>query len=650
MNKSIIYITIVTAILLISTANLKSNIIITSPLPADTIYVGDIQQISWDYPAGFPINLYFAQGTSNDWNLIAENVSGSSYSWPVPPVDSSQLRFKAISSGIIEPIVIWDATPLTPHTDLINSTSFSDDGNYILTAGKDGFVKIWDISSKSLIDEYDFSVFGQAYDAKFYRSINTIIINSGWQTYLWDRINNDIELLAAFQNIANRISVHPTEPFIATCSFDGTANIIDINSKATLKTFTSPDNVRIQTISFSPDGNYIVYGTSGSTAGYLYFVEWETNNPATVIGRHGNDNSPNVIFSTSFSPDGLNIVSTGFNGSVRIWDIALQTETFLFTGHKERVPVMAATYRPGGNNILSGSLEGSARQWNPLTGIERHGALNHGGGIMSVAYSPTGDSLLTAGRDNSFKLWRNYYFVDDSDSLTAEVRYRAEIQIPDIVSKVGNNVGIPIILIYNYDFQSILSDAEITITVELPNNLLDLKSFGGIINRGRYKDTITLSLPTGLQSPDTLDVLRAIVLYGNIKKDDINILSYEITENAINNLLSIETDDGSIEIEYECGNNGRTSLGFSNTSVNINIQPNPAESYIDITLNLIEDGFYQADILSMAGEKVFPIFNENMKHGIRNASLDINFLPSGVYYYRLTSPAKVMTKKFIIRR
>ncbi len=648
---NIIYIAIVAVIFFVGTADLKSNIEITSPLPEDTLYVGDIQNISWDYPAANPVNLYYAQGTSGDWNLIAQNVTGNSYSWPVPPVDSSRLRFKAISSGIIEPSVIWDAAPLLPHTDFINSASFSDDGNYIITAGKDGFVKIWNIGSRAMTDAYDFGVNGNAYDAKFYHSIDTIIVNAGNQTYLWDRINDNIVLLASFQNVANSISVHPTEPVIAIGSFDGTAIIIDINSKAILNTYTLPGEERIYTISFSPGGDKIVYGTS---EGYIHVEEWKTNNPGIVLGRHGISDALKVVFSTSFSPDGLNVVSSGFDGTVRLWDLTSQTEAFNFTGHKARVPVMAAIYSPGGNDILSGSLDNTVRQWDPQTGIERHDSLDYGGGITSVDYSPTGDSLLTAGRDNSFRLWRNYYYVDDGDSLTAEVRYRAEIEIPDIVSSVGDKVKIPIILIYNYDFQSILSNANVNITVEFPNNLLDLRYYDGIINRGEFKDTVTLSLQSGIASPDTLDVLKAIALFDNIKKDDINILSYEITDSnpeiIYNGLLSIETDDGSIEIESECGYTGKVTFGFSDSPTTIGINPNPAESYIDIALNLIEDGYYQADILSMAGEKVYSIFNEKKKHGVDNTSLNINSLAPGVYYLRLISPSRIVSKKFIVRR
>lgn len=68
------------------------------------------------------------------------------------------------------------------------------------------------------------------------------------------------------------------------------------------------------------------------------------------------------VTSVDFSFSGTNIVSSSYDGVVRIWDVATSVyfKTFYSVGHP---PVGFVRYCPIGDYILRGSLDGKIRMW-----------------------------------------------------------------------------------------------------------------------------------------------------------------------------------------------------------------------------------------------------------------------------------------------
>ena len=112
-----------------------------------------------------------------------------------------------------------------------------------------------------------------------------------------------------------------------------------------------------------------------------------------------------VIFSIAFSSDGKTIVSGGYDGTVRLWD--LETAKPIgepMKGH-ERV-VVSVAISPDGKTIVSGGSDGTVRLWDretakpigaPMKGHERM--------VFSVAISPDGKTIVSGGSDGTMRLW-----------------------------------------------------------------------------------------------------------------------------------------------------------------------------------------------------------------------------------------------------
>ena len=64
-----------------------------------------------------------------------------------------------------------------------------------------------------------------------------------------------------------------------------------------------------------------------------------------------------------------------------------------------------ADFSPNGRYILSSGADGTARLWNVQTGEEVRRFIGHSNQVREVAFSPDGKYILTASHDNTARLW-----------------------------------------------------------------------------------------------------------------------------------------------------------------------------------------------------------------------------------------------------
>ena len=67
------------------------------------------------------------------------------------------------------------------------------------------------------------------------------------------------------------------------------------------------------------------------------------------------------IYAVAFTPDGTRAVSSGFDRTLRLWDVTSGREVRSLVGHTDTVYALAAS--GDGKRILSGSWDGTARLW-----------------------------------------------------------------------------------------------------------------------------------------------------------------------------------------------------------------------------------------------------------------------------------------------
>ena len=152
-----------------------------------------------------------------------------------------------------------------------------------------------------------------------------------------------------------------------------------------------------QSVAFSPDGSTLVSGFQDGTVRL-----WDVADQTEVVTLDGRTD---WVISVSFSPDGSLLASAGGreDPTVRLWDVATQKEIATLKGHTREVNSVAFS-SPDGAVLASGSSDGTVRLWDVAAQQEVATLDEHGDGIRSVAFSRDGATLVSAAADGTVLL------------------------------------------------------------------------------------------------------------------------------------------------------------------------------------------------------------------------------------------------------
>lgn len=155
---------------------------------------------------------------------------------------------------------------------------------------------------------------------------------------------------------------------------------------------TSEDDDELFAVAFSPQGKI----AAGSDRKILL---WDRNRPTepTVFGHDS------FVYSVAFSADGEWLATGGEDGTVRVYRVADGTLRWPQKKHAEAVYSVAFSH--DGSRLASGSYDHLVKLWDARTGRSQpeHCAK---GRVTSVAFSPTEPGLLAIGDlDDTVTLW-----------------------------------------------------------------------------------------------------------------------------------------------------------------------------------------------------------------------------------------------------
>src|SRR5262249_12874298 len=103
--------------------------------------------------------------------------------------------------------------------------------------------------------------------------------------------------------------------------------------------------------------------------------------------------------------DGKSLVTAGWDGVLKLWDVAAQQEpNLLLLGPKRWVPALAVS--PDGKTLASADWsERRIKFWDLSSGREVDMLTGHQGSIKSLSFSPDGQTLVSRSIDQTVRLW-----------------------------------------------------------------------------------------------------------------------------------------------------------------------------------------------------------------------------------------------------
>lgn len=239
---------------------------------------------------------------------------------------------------------------LQGHTDVIQMARISEDGQRVVTAGRDHTARVWN------------AINGQ------------LLIAIQTPSVVWDA----------------RLS--PDGQRVLTVNVDNTVRIWSAANGQLLITLRHPDTV--SSAAFSPDNQRIVTGNHDHTARI-----WNASTGQLLAVLQGHTS---VIYFAAFSPNGQFIVTGGHDPTARVWSATTGELLTILQGHSDEIG--RAAFSSDSKHIVTASVDGTARVWDTASG-KLLIILRHPGWVMHAAFSRDGQRILTASVDHSARLW-----------------------------------------------------------------------------------------------------------------------------------------------------------------------------------------------------------------------------------------------------
>ncbi|MBD1890514.1 hypothetical protein [Coleofasciculus sp. FACHB-SPT9] len=273
---------------------------------------------------------------------------------------------------------------------VLHSVNFVRGGKQIVTIGG-RTVNLWDLSGKKLAefkapqdasDEWSF--------ISSFNSDNKQIVITGENGFirLWNLSGQKLVAFKVPQDASGEVSLSPDSKQIATAGQDGLIRLWNLSGQK-LAEFKGHDDI-IFDISFSPDGKQIATASADNTA-RLWNLSGERL--AELKGHQA------WVRKVAFSPDGKRIASGGDDGTARLWDLSGQ-QLAEFGGHEGTV--WNVSFHSDGQQLVT--LSETMRLWN-LSGEHLSEFKAHQDNINEVSFSPDGKKIATAGDDGVARLW-----------------------------------------------------------------------------------------------------------------------------------------------------------------------------------------------------------------------------------------------------
>lgn len=250
------------------------------------------------------------------------------------------------SGGEDKLVKIWnynDSNPsftISTHTNRISGLVASPDGKQLVSSSYDNLVRVWDPKSGKELSP------------------------------LKDK-TNDVRDLKFHAGTGNLFSVYQ----------DGSLKIHNPKDGELVKNVAKAHSVRVNTVSFSPDGTIVA---TGAEDGLVKLWDVESGNLKSTLGPEGK-----MILHTSFSPDGKFVAAGNSERSIKIWNVQSGREFKTLTGHFGDVRRVLFSPQPG----IMASLDSNKRTfiWNYLTGaklatIEHDDYINDGDFVENGKY------------------------------------------------------------------------------------------------------------------------------------------------------------------------------------------------------------------------------------------------------------------------
>ena len=254
----------------------------------------------------------------------------------------------------------WEDSPFLTtfagHEDAITSLDFTKNGKYLLSAGLDQTINIWNIAREEWVLGYP----TEGHEIEELRlspnSRQFATAEVGSQIGLWEtQTGARLGVLEQHRGKVNSIDYHPTDPMLLSGGDDGQWMLWNLEQNLALETNQAHSDA-VTVVRFSPQGDRFATGSADESIQIWGYPDGQLL--ATLEGHQG------TINDVAFSPTAPLLASASADNTIKLW----------------------ARISPG--------------QWNL-----QHDLQGHQFAVSGLAFSQDGQVLISASQDATVRLW-----------------------------------------------------------------------------------------------------------------------------------------------------------------------------------------------------------------------------------------------------
>ncbi len=320
------------------------------------------------------------------------------------------------------------------HQRPVRDVGFSPDGSQLTSAGMDGVLKVWEISSGQVLaarDDHSTYVYGLAVSLDGSQLFtNTYSPNT---LQVLDPQTGQVSWSFDYTDYINDLALSPDGTKLATAASD--LRLWDAKTGELLYTQELGSSQYVGCLDYSPDGmvvaascaddkyvhywnvetGQLIYSTeyeetiaalAFSPDGYtiaialnnakVYVWNWKARDPVTTLDI--------LTYAVAFSTDGSQLVMADNNEvALPVWDTASWQMARTIKGLTNTISVLS--FNRYGNLLVTADYDNNIILWNTETWEPLTTLTGHTSSISSLAFSPDGTRLFSGSYDGTIRIW-----------------------------------------------------------------------------------------------------------------------------------------------------------------------------------------------------------------------------------------------------